>query len=317
MKGWQFRKTNEPLELVEKETPKAKPGYVVLKTGAIGICHSDVGVLRDPGWMSLLNVPIIMGHEVAGTIIEVGEDVNDFQVGDRVSICPTGPSGMAPGYAYDGGFGSHILAPASDLVHVPDELSIKQAASATDAGMTSYRALFTIGGAKKGMNVGLIGIGGLGQFALQACQAHGIEPYCVDTSDKAIELAKSLGAKHVAKSITEFKDQDLDLVVDFAGFGETTTDALRAVKRGGTVVLVGMGKLETTVDVTDFITQEKRLLASNGGTKQDIKDIYDLMAAGKLTPTLTEISFDEIPEGLAMLERNEVQGRLVAVYDEK
>lgn len=315
MKGWQFTKTNEPLELVEKETPKAKEGYVVLKTGANGICHSDVGVLRDPGWMSLLDVPIIMGHEVAGTIVEVGEGVEDFKEGDRVAICPTGPSGMAPGYAYDGGFGTHILAPASDLVLVPDELSIKQAASATDAGMTSYRALFTIGEAKPGMNVGLIGIGGLGQFALQACQARGIEPYCVDTSDKAIELAEKLGAKHVAKSINEFKDVGLDLVVDFAGFGETTTDALKAVNHGGTVVLVGMGKLETTVEVSDFITQEKRLLASNGGTKEDIEDIYALMAEGKLTPTLTEISFDEIPKGIEMLENNEVQGRLVVVYD--
>ena len=74
---------------------------------------------------------------------------------------------MAPGYAYDGGFGTKIHAPAEDLVPVPDGLSMEMAASATDAGMTSYSALFNTGQATPDMNVALIGIGGLGQFALK------------------------------------------------------------------------------------------------------------------------------------------------------
>jgi len=158
VRGWQFTATHAPLQMVEKEDPKAQEGYVVIKTGAVGIRHSDVGALESEEWMSIMNVPIIMDHENAGTIIEVGPGVVDFKVGDRVAICPTGPSGMAPGYAYDGGFGTRIHAPASDLVHVPDELSIKEAASATDAGMTSYHALFTAGQAKPGMKIALIGI---------------------------------------------------------------------------------------------------------------------------------------------------------------
>ena len=89
MKGWLFTRTNEPLKLVEKEIPKAKPGYVVIRTGACGICHSDVGTLRDESWMSIMNLPVIMGHENAGTIIEVGKGVTNFKVGDRVAICPT------------------------------------------------------------------------------------------------------------------------------------------------------------------------------------------------------------------------------------
>lgn len=161
MKGWQFTKTHEPLKLVEKENPKAEKDHVVIKTGAVGLCHSDVGTMEDEGWMSLMNAPVIMAHENAGTIIEVGEGVTDFKEGDRVAICPTGPSGLAPGYAYDGGFGTHIHAPASDLVRVPDELSIKEAASATDTGMTSYHALFNRGKVEKGMKIALIGIGGL------------------------------------------------------------------------------------------------------------------------------------------------------------
>lgn len=301
---------------MEKETPKAQEGYVIIDTKAVGICHSDVGVLEDEGWMSLLDVPVIMGHENAGTISEIGEGVKDFEVGERVAICPTGPSGKAPGYAYDGGFGTKMHAPASDLVKVPDELSFKEAASATDAGMTSYHSIFSRGKAQPGMKIGLVGIGGLGQFGLQALIAKGYEAvYAVDTNEEARELAKELGAKVVVSDVKELKDENLDLIVDFAGAGDTVRDSVETVGFKGTVVLVGMASLEATVNVTDFITGFKKLVASNGGTPQDIADIYDLMASGKLTPTLTEISFEDIPEGIEQLKRGEVMGRLVAIYD--
>lgn len=316
MKGWQFSKTNEPLELVEKADPKATEGHVVIDVKAAGICHSDVGVLRDEGWMALLSqVPVIMGHEVAGIISEVGPGVTDFSVGDKVAICPTGPSGKAPGYAYDGGFGTKVVAPASDLVAIPEGLSFKEAAAGTDAGMTSYHALFNRGGAKPGMKVALIGIGGLGQIALQAAVAKGIEVYAVDVNPKARELALKIGAKGVAEDIKELADLNLELIVDYAGFGTTTTDALNAVGYHGKVVLVGMGVLETKVHVTNMIIKESTLIGSNGGTKEDIQDVYELMAAGKLTPVLTEISFDDIPQGIQDLEDRKITGRLVALYE--
>ncbi len=318
MKGWLFTKTNVPLTLVEKEIPKPAPGEVIIKTGACGICHSDVGVMRDEGWLTMMKLPVIMGHECAGTIIEVGKGVKDFKVGDRVAICPTGPSGKgAPGYLYDGGFGTHVVANALDLVRVPDNLTMAEAAMATDAGMTSYHAIFTIGKARKEMNVALIGIGGLGQVGLQALIASGFKNvYAVDVRDDAIALAKKLGAKEVVRNIKDLKDKYLDLVVDFAGFGVTTTEALETVVRNGTVVLVGMGRLEFKVNVTDFIVGQKRVLGSNGGDKEDIAAIYELISAGKLTPKLTIIKPSEIPDGILMLEQGKVQGRLVAVYEE-
>ncbi len=318
MKGWLFTRTNEPLKLVEKEIPKAKPGYVVIRTGACGICHSDVGTLRDEGWMSIMNLPVIMGHENAGTIIEVGKGVTDFKVGDRVAICPTGPSGAgAPGYSYDGGFGTHIHAPAADLVLVPKGIRMADAAAATDAGMTSYHAIFNRGEAKPEMNIGIIGIGGLGQCGLQALIASGFKNvYAVDINEHARDLAKKIGAKEVGKDIKEFKDKNLNLIVDFAGFGQTTTDAIETLAFGGTCVLVGMGRLEFKVNVMDFITQSKKVIASNGGTKEDIAAIYKLMAAGKLKPMLHEIKPSYIPKGIEELEQGKVKGRLVAVYEE-
>jgi len=313
MKGWQFVDTNQPLELVEKEDPKVETGKVIIDLKVAGLCHSDVGVLRDPGWKELLGeLPVIMGHEVAGVISEVGEGVTDYEVGEKVALCPTGPSGMAPGYAYDGGFGTKVLAPAEDLVKIPDNVSFEQAAAGTDAGMTSYHATFTKGGVKEGMTVGMIGIGGLGQIAMEAAIAKGATVYAVDTSPNAQKLAKDLGAAGVFESAKELEPFEPEVIIDFAGFDTTTREALEVIGFQGTVVLVGMGKLETTLNVTSLITKQATLVGSNGGTKKDIAEIYELFASGKVSPKITEITFDEIPEGIQMLENNEVTGRLVA-----
>ena len=88
MKGWEFTGTHQPLKIVEKPDPKAKPGYVVLKTLAGGLCHSDVSALDHESWMPNFNVPVIMGHEVCGRIVEIGEGVEGYAVGDVVSVCP-------------------------------------------------------------------------------------------------------------------------------------------------------------------------------------------------------------------------------------
>ena len=125
-KGWQFTKTNEPLKLVKMEIPKAKPGEVILRTGACGICHTDVGVLHDEGWLSIMNVPLLWDMNVRELLLRF-ESVTEFKVGDRVAVCPTGPSGKgAPGFRYDGGFGTHMKAVAADLVKVPKGLTMAE-----------------------------------------------------------------------------------------------------------------------------------------------------------------------------------------------
>lgn len=103
IKSWQFRGTNEPVVRIDAPDPTPGPGEVVLEMKAAGLCHTDVGQLHDESWLSVFaKVPIIMGHENAGEIIEVGEGITGFKVGDRVAVCPTTPEG-APGHNYDGG----------------------------------------------------------------------------------------------------------------------------------------------------------------------------------------------------------------------
>ena len=312
MKGWQFTNTHEPLLLAEVDEPVAGPGEVVLDIKAAGLCHSDVGMLEDPQWLQTLAFkPIVIGHEVAGVVTAVGESVTDIKVGDRVGVCPTATGG-APGYVRNGGFTFKHVAPAADVVKMPEGLSFELAAMGTDAGMTSYHALMVRGGAKAGMKVGVIGYGGLGQIGARVAAVIGAELHVAEPNKDVWEAAKANGATSVVASADEWAGQDFDLVVDYAGYGVTTRAAAKAVKFGGKVVLVGMAKLEFTLDTMDMILKELNVLGSVGGTKEDIAAIYELMAQGKVDPKFTVIKFEDIPQGIDDLKHHRITGRLVA-----
>lgn len=313
MKAWQFTNTHEPLILTEVEEPKAAPGGVVIDIKAAGLCHSDVGMLEDEGWLvTLAKRPITLGHEVAGVISEVGEGVTEWKVGDRVGFCPTTSVG-APGYAFDGGFANAKAAILQEaLVRIPDNVSYLQGAAGTDAGMTSHHAVIANGQVKAGDKVGIIGFGGLGSIGARVAVLAGAEVYVAEVNENVWDQATSIGATDVKKSIADFKDVGLDVIVDFAGFGTTTAQAIETVRRGGRVVQVGMGRLESTISTRALILSEVTLIGSQGGTKEDVQGVYDFFATGQLNPTLTEITFDEIPEGLEKLKRGEVVGRLIA-----
>ncbi|MDQ2662368.1 MAG: zinc-binding dehydrogenase [Actinomycetota bacterium] len=312
MKAWQFTNTHEPLVLAEVEEPKAAPGGVVIDVKAAGLCHSDVGLMEDEGWLALLaKRPITIGHEVAGVITEVGDDVTDWKVGDRVGFCPTTDVG-APGYAFDGGFAPKAAIDQAALVRIPDNVSYAEGAAGTDAGMTSHHAVIASGQVTKGTRLGIIGFGGLGQIGSRVAVLTGADVYVAEINEAVWENARKAGVKDVRKNIKDFADVDLEVIVDFAGFGVTTADAIEVVRPGGRVVQVGMGRLEATINTRELITKAVTLMGSVGGTKDDVRGVYDFLATGDLDPTITEITFDEIPQGIERLARGEVVGRLVA-----
>lgn len=313
MKAWRFHHTHQPLERADIPEPAAGPGEVLLDIRAAGLCHSDVGVLDDEGWLATIpNRPVVMGHEIAGIVAAVGDGVTEVAVGDRVGVCPTAASPGAPGYSRDGGFTEKHVCLPGDLVPMPEGLSFELAALGTDAGMTSYHAIMTVGGLRPGWKVGVIGLGGLGQVGARVGVVKGAQVHVAEINRDVWDRAREIGAVDVVADAAEWAGQDFDLVVDYAGFGETTTSATKAVRRGGTVVLVGMGRLEFTLHTMDMILKEVRLLGSNGGTPQDVADVYALLAAGDLRPEVTVIGFDDIPAYLDRLRAHEVTGRVVA-----
>lgn len=319
MRGWEFTTTHEPLKLIEKEDPKPEKGYVVLDVMASGLCHSDVGALEDESWLRLIHKrPCFIGHEFAGVITEIGPGVEGYKVGDRVGVCPMFSSdGTAPGYGRDGGYATKAAVAAEMLVPIPDNVTFPQAAAGTDAGMTSYHAVVGIGRVKKGTRVGMIGIGGLGQWGLRAAVLQGAEVYVSSRNPVAREKALSLGAKEAFETPDGFAPLNLEVIIDFAGSGVTTAKALEHIGHGGRVVLVGMANLELTLDAMTLITKEAEIAGSIGGSTKDIAEIYELIASGDLDPEIIEIGFEEIAEGLEKLKAGGVKGRMVAVIKDE
>ena len=314
MKGWLFTGTDQPFQLGDIEPPVAGPGEAVLEVKAAGLCHSDVGTMHDPKWLALMNfLPIVMGHEVAGVVTAIGEGVTNVRVGDRVGVCPTNVGG-APGYRRHGGFTFQHVAPAVDLVRMPDGLSFEHAALGTDAGMTSYHAMVTQGAVQAGMKVGVIGLGGLGQIGARVAVVRGAEVHVAERNEAAWPMATEIGCVSVVRDASEWAGAGFDLVVDYAGFDITTRAAAKAVRRNGRVVLVGMGALEFTLDTMDIIRSQVQLFGSNGGTLSDVADVYEMLASGEVNPVVNVIGFDDIPAALDDLRHHRLTGRIVARY---
>jgi propanol-preferring alcohol dehydrogenase len=315
MKAWQYEGGQKPITLNEIPEPVPGPGEVVIDVRAAGLCHSDI-MYMSVGDATMPFLPMTQGHENAGVISALGEGVEGWQVGDAVGVCSSGvrpPLGMFT----PGGFADKLVADAPDLARVPDGLDLSLAALATDAGMTSYHAIIKAGGAKAGMKVGVIGFGGLGQIGARAAVLAGAEVHVAETKRDVWPIAMEAGAASCVADASEWvsADQwaggDFDLVVDYAGF-DTTQKALTAVRRGGKVVQVGLGR--PTFTVATPLILGRTLEGSLGGTVQDIEDVFGLMLRGEIQPVYTEIAFDEIGAGLEKLKNNQVTGRLVARF---
>lgn len=312
MHGWEFQEIGKPLVRVEKEDPTPGPGQVVVDVRAGGICHSDVAIIDGQLAPLLAHIPMILGHEVAGVISEVGPDVTDWAVGDKVAIIGKGVD--APGLSQDGGFGTKVIGPVYQLLRVPDGIPFDQAAAATDAGQTSRKGL-RLAGVGEGTRVGIIGLGGLGLTAARMAVLLGAEVHGVEVNEKVWDKARQLGVTSVVKDASELADLGLDAFVDYAGFGTTTAAAIDAVKPEGVVVQVGMGRLDMTISTQSLIMKDVTLRGSNAGSMEDAEDVIRMIGDGGLHIETEIISPDDIPEGLERLRRGEVVGRLVASFE--
>lgn len=253
--------------------------------------------------------PIILGHEIAGEITELGEGVTGFAVGDRVAV----RGGVeTPGTAMDGGYATRVAVPQELLVPIPDNVNFEHAAIATDAAITSYHAVRVRGGVGAGTRVGIVGLGGLGLLGAQAALAAGAEVFAAEINPEAFAAAEESGVTKIFRDVTELAQFDLDVIVDFAGFGSTPAGAIAAVVPGGKVVQVGLGVASAEVPLANLVVKEVELLGSLGGTKEDLTAVLDLISEEKIRPLTNTIDFEEISTGLRRLEEGTVRGRLVA-----
>jgi alcohol dehydrogenase, propanol-preferring len=315
VRAWMFNSVGAPLELVELPDPSPGHGEAVVDVMAAGLCHTDVTFMDGTLQGVLGFTPIILGHEAAGVVSAVGDGVANVSVGDRVAISAMGDgkSGVIGqkniGVGRHGAYAQKSLSPASELLPITDDVPFDQAAAATDAGMTCYHAVFVRGGLRPGMRVGIIGLGGLGMTAARLAVLGGAEVYAAEINEQVHAAGLERGVKQVVRDVRDLAAFDLELIVDFAGFGTTTAGAIEVVRDGGRIVQVGLGRPEATISTHMLTLKQLELLGSLGGTPEDTAEVLKFIAAGDLTIATTAISFDDIPAGLESLERGEAPGR--------
>src|SRR5215831_15123337 len=212
MKAAVLHEFKKPLALEEVPRPALEAGEVLIQVEACGVCHSDVHV-ADGDWPQLTGMtkkPLILGHEIAGCVVEKGAAVQELQIGDRVGVpwiywtcgecefCRQGDENLCvkqkiTGVTVDGGFAEFLKAPASHAVKIPDALSAAEAAPLFCAGVTVYRALKQAR-ISAGERLAIFGIGGLGHLAVQVARELGAEVTAIDVADEKLHLAETLGA---------------------------------------------------------------------------------------------------------------------------
>ena len=316
MRAFHFDDVQSGLQLRTVPRPRPEQGQVVIRIKAAGLCHSDCFILRDDQYKMIMKRPIVLGHEVAGTVIELGPGISNYELGDRVVAgIPTHPVARdsftkAIGLGYDGGYAEQAIAWVENLIRIPSGVSFAQAAVATDSIATAYHAVITEGRVGPDSTIAIVGLGGLGLPAIQIAAIHGARVYAVDIDETKFPLARELGAVGCANSLDKFRDTAFDTAVDFAGAGITTAAAVNAVKPCGRVIVVGLAATQMNLDTHAVITRNITLQGSIGSSLEELKEVLRLIADGRLSPVLEEIPFDSIPQGLERLAQGNVTGRL-------
>lgn len=316
--------------------PVIGPGEALVRVRNVGVCGTDVKIRA--GRMGLDVLPLIMGHEIAGEVAEVGRDVQGFAPRDRVAVnfyvtcgrcrfCRAGRDTLCPdvrqhGFSRDGGLAEYLKTPAVNLVKVPDHVPLEHACILGDAVATSYHAVTRRARIRPGMTVALIGVGGVGLHALQMAKLAGGWVIGVDVSEARLALATKLGADAVVdararpfhETVRELTNgEGVDVVLEFVANQTTLPSTYRSLRRAGRLVFVGYTpELPMSVMPHELVRNEFEILGSRANTTQELQDTMDLVARGRIQPIVDQIfPLDDVELAFEALREGRPLGRNV------
>jgi alcohol dehydrogenase, propanol-preferring len=328
-----------PLSVEQVARPQPNADEVLIEVEACGVCHSDLHV-SDGDWVQLARIvkkPLILGHEIAGRVVERGTAVGDLEVGDRVGVpwihntcgecefCREGDENLClkqqiTGVTVDGGYAEYVKAPASHTVRIPDNLSSIEAAPLLCAGVTVYRALGQVN-LSRGQRLAVFGIGGLGHLAVQIGRAQGAEVTAIDIADDKLALAKRVGAStalnaravDVVKTLRRSEGVHVAIVTSAA---KTAYDmAFYCVRPTGTLLVVGLPAENICFPPILMAAREIRIRASAVGTRQDVRAVLAMAATGRLRCQTVRRSLGDADAVLDDLRHGRISGRAVLTPD--
>ena len=341
MKAARLHNYHEALKVEQIDEPKILgPHDVIVKIGAAGLCRTDLHI-QEGQWAEKSEVvlPYTPGHENAGWIEEVGSGVTNVEVGDTVIVHPFISCGLCrpcrrgddmhcvngsfPGINRDGGFADFLLTSARSVVKLDPSLEPASIAALADAGLTAIHAVKkAVPVLGPGTKCVVIGSGGLGHIGIQCLKAYTpTEIIVVDPNEKALALAKELGADHTVKvegtshieMVQELTDgMGAEAIIDFVGEKGAVEDGVAMIQDGGFYYVIGYGQ-NIDIPTIDVISREISFIGNLVGTYVDLQDLMTLTAQGKVKLHTSQYPLDAINDAMNDLDNGRLQGRGILV----
>ncbi|AOL17410.1 alcohol dehydrogenase [Sulfolobus sp. A20] len=325
-----LKEFGKPLEMGEIEVPEAKKQSVVIRVNGAGVCRTDLRLWKGTEPRPGFKLPFVLGHENAGTVVEVGEDVKGLKRGDKVIVyavwgdltckyCRQGKYMLCrnqaiPGQSYYyGGFSEYLYIPNFMFLYKINVDPIL-AAPLADAGLTSYSAVKkALKYAKADSSIILYGFGGLGIYALQIIKALApyLKVYVVTRSKEKLNLIEELGG--IGMRPEELNVKDVSVAIDFVGNEESTMRIAKTLESNGVIIEVGMEGDKLSIPTFESVVWEYKLVGSNYGTFNELGELMSLVERNLIKPFVIKRSLEELNEALRDLESGKVLGRQVVI----
>jgi len=313
IRGVQVSKVNAPLSVVDLPQQRPGSGHVRIAIEACGICHSDADMVH--GMFGDGPFPLTPGHEIAGRIDELGDDVEGWEAGDRVAVgwfggndgsCEACRNGDAmncvnlqvPGLAYPGGYAEETVVPISALARIPGELTFVEAAPLGCAGVTVFNALRRTS-AGPGDVVAVVGLGGLGHLAVQFAAKMGFDTVAIDRGGQKEATALQLGALHYIDSTVQNVAAELQalggakVVLATVPQPAAMTAAIDGLGSHGELIVIGVSPQKIEVSPVQLIFGQKTVRGSASGTSRDVEETMHFAAQSGVRAIIEQAPLDD------------------------
>jgi len=314
-----------PLEMMELARPSPGPDEVLIRIRACGVCHTDLHEVE--GDLPLPKLPLIPGHEIAGVVESVGSEVARFREGDRVGVpwlystcgkcdfCRRGLENLCEnarftGYHVDGGYAQYVVVPEAFAYRLPQGFSDVEATPLLCGGVIGYRAL-KLSEVRPGERLGLYGFGSSAHMVIQIARRWGCEVYVFTRSEEHRRHALELGAAWVggAKDTPPHK---LDSSIIFAPAGWIVPEALRVLRKGGTLALAGIHMTPIPeMDYDALLYHERTVRSVANSTRQDVVELLRLAETMQIRTDVQVFPLQEANHVLQLLKRAQIRGTAV------
>ncbi len=321
------------LEMTTLDIPAARPGTVLVRVRACGICHSDMFTVHNafPG----ISYPRAPGHEIAGVIEALGDGVTGWKAGDRVGVgwhgghcgvCDRCRRGdfltcrllQVPGMAYDGGYGEYVVVPAVALARIPDGLTDAEAAPLMCAGVTTFNAL-RHSVARPGDVVAVLGIGGLGHLGVQFAAKMGYETIAIARGADKERFARDLGARHYIDSRASNVGAELQrlggakVVLSTVTAADAMVPALEGLTFDGQLLIVGAAMEPLSLNTAHMIGGRHSVKAWASGTCVDSEDTLNFAMRHGIRPMIETMPLERATEAYERMMSGTARFRMVLI----